>query len=208
MRSSVRSIAVRGEPRGGGRIVSQVGSVHEALNALRTTRPDVVVTDLRLADGTGWDVLDAVRELAPHASAILITSFHSADVVARAALRKARYLDKMMDGGMPLFVEALGTEIDGSTRADDVEVAKREVAAALASEWGLTAKEHEVLELIACGCVEREEIARACGIELSTAKNRVAAVCDKLRRIVPDGNARAIEAYALDRALYQALLRR
>ena len=43
-------------------VIGQAGSVAEALTAWKALRPDVVVTDLQLPDGTGLDIVRALRD--------------------------------------------------------------------------------------------------------------------------------------------------
>lgn len=55
----------------------------------------LVITDLRLPDMTGLDVLRAVRELNPRASMILTTSYGSPEIFAEArSLGASAILDK------------------------------------------------------------------------------------------------------------------
>jgi len=49
--------------------------------ALRRTRPDVVLTDLRLADGTGVDVCLAVRSLTPTAQVVVFTAYLDTEAI-------------------------------------------------------------------------------------------------------------------------------
>jgi len=56
---------------------------------------DLVITDLRLPDMTGLDVLRAVRETNPRAALILTTSYGSPEIFAEArSLGAAAILDK------------------------------------------------------------------------------------------------------------------
>ena len=50
------------------------GSVAEALAALQQTRPDVVLLDIDLPDGSGWDVLRAVRAQGDAPVAVIVMS--------------------------------------------------------------------------------------------------------------------------------------
>lgn len=49
--------------------------VSEGLQSLEKTRPDLVITDYRLPDGTGMEVLDQVTQHSPNTPVILITNY-------------------------------------------------------------------------------------------------------------------------------------
>jgi DNA-binding NarL/FixJ family response regulator len=57
----------------------------EAVRAILATRPDMVVLDVRLAQGSGLDVLRAVHSRAPEVECYLLSNF-SDDYYRRAAL--------------------------------------------------------------------------------------------------------------------------
>lgn len=57
--------------------VERAGTVKQALNRVEAGKPDLVVTDLKLPDGTGLDVIAGVRARAPRLPIIMITSYSS-----------------------------------------------------------------------------------------------------------------------------------
>lgn len=59
----------------GARPVGHAVGAREAIAAILALRPDVVITDLRLADGTGFDVLRAVHEAAPDIELYMLSNF-------------------------------------------------------------------------------------------------------------------------------------
>ncbi|MBC7359836.1 MAG: sigma-54-dependent Fis family transcriptional regulator [Desulfacinum sp.] len=70
----------------------------EARRALADGAFDAVVTDLRLGDGDGLDVLSDVRELRPEAETIVITGYGSVESAVEAMKRGAYdYLTKPVD---------------------------------------------------------------------------------------------------------------
>jgi len=69
-----------------GYAVARAGTVKAGLERIRKSRLDLVITDLRLPDGTGLDAIGAIRRLRPELPIILITSFSSLES-AIAALR-------------------------------------------------------------------------------------------------------------------------
>jgi len=66
--------------------VQRAGSVKEARTSVQAAEPDLVITDLKLPDGTGLEVIAAVRARRPRLPIIMITSYSSIES-AIAALR-------------------------------------------------------------------------------------------------------------------------
>ena len=70
-------------------VAGQAGSVREALARFAELRPDVVVTDLQLGDGTGLDIVRQVRRDHDDVGLIVLT-MHSGDDQIFAASRRER----------------------------------------------------------------------------------------------------------------------
>ena len=66
-----------------------VGSGRAALDALGAALPDLVITDLRMADVDGLDVLDAARAADPTMPVIIMTAFGAVDTAIEAMRRGA-----------------------------------------------------------------------------------------------------------------------
>lgn len=66
-------------------VVMEAGTVADAARALQNMRPDVVVLDLSLPDGLGFDLLPGIKRTAPEAVVILLTN-HEEPVIRRRAL--------------------------------------------------------------------------------------------------------------------------
>ncbi|MCW2759467.1 MAG: two component transcriptional regulator, LuxR family, partial [Nocardioidaceae bacterium] len=83
-------------------VVGQAGSVGEALAAAQKTHPDVVVTDVRLPDGSGLDIVKRLRTARPDIGLVVLTMY-SGDEQLFAA----------MDAGASAFVgkDAPSTEV-------------------------------------------------------------------------------------------------
>jgi DNA-binding NarL/FixJ family response regulator len=58
----------------------------DAIREILAERPDVVIVDLHLAEGSGFDVLRAVHEAAPEIAVYVLTSF-AAEPTRRVAAR-------------------------------------------------------------------------------------------------------------------------
>ena len=66
-------------------VVGQAGTVAEALRVFAETRPEAIVTDLQLPDGTGLDIVRAVRRESADTGLVILT-MHSGDEQIFAAM--------------------------------------------------------------------------------------------------------------------------
>jgi DNA-binding NarL/FixJ family response regulator len=82
----------------GVRVVGQAGGALEAIAAVGALRPDVVVLDLRLKQGSGFDVLHAIRQGGVDTRVIVLTN-HGSVQYRRKALEAGAdcFLDKSND---------------------------------------------------------------------------------------------------------------
>src|SRR6478752_5942762 len=93
-------------------VVGQAGSVAEGVSLWRSLEPDVVVTDLQMPDGSGLDVVRAIRQESESTGAVVLT-MHAGDDQIFAA----------MEAGASAFVGK-------DTRATEVVSAARHAAVA------------------------------------------------------------------------------
>ncbi len=76
----------------------QVQSVAEAMQALTLAPPAYAVLDMRLEDGSGLRVVDALRELRPDARIVMLTGYGNiATAVAAVKAGAVDYLSKPAD---------------------------------------------------------------------------------------------------------------
>jgi two-component system response regulator HydG len=81
--------------QGAGFIVDLAAGGKEALQRLRVEVPDLVITDLRMEDVDGFDVLDGVHEVEPDLPVIVMTAFGAIENAVEAIKRGAyHYLTK------------------------------------------------------------------------------------------------------------------
>jgi DNA-binding NtrC family response regulator len=95
-KNSLRALAtlVKNE----GFVTVSAGSLREARSRLQVEPPDVVLIDLVLPDGTGFDLLETVGEVADAAEVVVITGHASVDTAVEALRRGATdYLTKPVD---------------------------------------------------------------------------------------------------------------
>jgi CheY-like chemotaxis protein len=67
----------------------------QAMQMIKEQHPDLVVTDLHLPTGDGFEVSRYIRQSQPQTPVILMTAYHTPDTVRRATLNGATaYLSK------------------------------------------------------------------------------------------------------------------
>ena len=92
--------------------VTQADSVAEGVEAVRRSAPRYAVVDLRLGDGSGLDVVGAIRERRPEARIVILTGYGNiATAVAAVKAGAVDYLTKPADADS---VEAALLQQDGT----------------------------------------------------------------------------------------------
>ena len=160
------------------RVVGQAANVSDALTMASELSPDVVVTDVRLPDGTGLDVVRALRRSKPGIGLVVLTMY-AGDEQLFAAL----------DAGASGFVAKDAPADDVVAAARHARVSPHSFTAANLGEAmrrrmqpsgpQLTAREKEVLALLAEG-LGVAAIARSIYVSESTAKTHISKIYDKL----------------------------
>lgn len=81
-----------------GFITETADGVSEALDKLQTFAPDFAVVDMRLEDGSGLDVVEAIRTRKPEARVVILTGYGNiATAVTAVKLGAVDYLAKPAD---------------------------------------------------------------------------------------------------------------
>ena len=161
-------------------VIGQAGSVAESLTRAAELKPDLVLVDFRLTDGTGADAAVAIRQMRPETKLIFLTRedsdaarFAALEAGASAFIHKSRAAQEVVD--------AIRTVADGGTLFTPRGIAqllssRREVEAQLER---LTAREKEVLRLMAEGISSRD-IASKLGISYTTVRTHIRSLGSKL----------------------------
>jgi DNA-binding NarL/FixJ family response regulator len=176
---------------GGMTVVGTASGVREAVDVAARTKPDLVVADLRLSDGSG---IDAVRRLAEAGDdrvpvVILTESRDPADMIAAVRAGAAGYLTK--DQPPERLAVALRGVLRGEaalSRAmaahliEDVRESQRRMllASKLPHRERLTPRQLEILQLIAAG-ETTGEIADRLFLSPETVRWHVKAILRKLK---------------------------
>ncbi len=158
-------------------VVAEAGSVAEAVRRATLVRPEVVLVDLQLPDGTGIDIIDRLREQVPEAKCIVLTSFDDDDALAQAlhAGAKAYVLKTVRGVEIADVVKAVS---DGRVLLDERTVTRRRQDHEDPTA-NLTPSERKVLELIGDGLSNRE-IGEKLGVAEKTVKNHITALLAKM----------------------------
>jgi two-component system, NarL family, response regulator DevR len=163
-------------------VAGEAGSVAEALARVPAVRPDVVVLDMRLPDGSGADLCRSLRQRIPGLPCLVLTSFSDSEALEAAVDAGATgFLLKQVRG--PALVSAVRTVAAGGVLFEDVPAAPprpRSPAPAGGDRLGLlTDQERIVLQLIGEGLTNRQ-IGDRMGLAEKTVKNYTSHLLAKL----------------------------
>jgi two-component system, NarL family, response regulator DevR len=163
-------------------VAGEAGSVAEALARVPAVRPDVVLIDMRLPDGSGADLCRELRDRVDGVRCLILTSYSELEAL-EAAVRAgaAGFLLKQVRG--PALVSAVRTVASGGTLFDEVGPAvprSRGTGVAGGDRIGLlTDQERTVLRLIGEGLTNRQ-IGGRMGLAEKTVKNYTSHLLAKL----------------------------
>ncbi len=165
------------------RVVAEAGNGKEAIEKARAHRPDIVLMDVRMDGMDGIEACREVRSELPETRVLMLTSFAEEETVVAALLAGAAgYVLKNV--ARARLLEALRSVARGESLLDSKVtkgVLEKLVAAARAAgeDDELTAREREVLVLIAEGATNKE-IAAKLVVSENTARNHVSHILSKL----------------------------
>jgi DNA-binding NarL/FixJ family response regulator len=181
-------------------IVGEAGTVAGAIEECARLRPDLVLLDVRLPDGNGFNACEQIQKQSPETRVLILTSYADDQVVLNALDAGADgYLLKEIDSealiraiekvaaGQSVLDPAVTRRVLSRIRPGDATTSTDKLAL-------LSHQEHRVLALVAEGKTNKE-IAVQMGLSDKTVKNYLSNLLDKLA-LSRRSQAAAFYAYA------------
>lgn len=165
-------------------VVAEAARVAEAVAQAERTRPDVVVMDVRLADGSGIEATREIRARLAKTQVLMLTSFADDEALFASIMAGAAgYVLKQIRGGE--LVRAI-REVGAGKSLLDPEVTKSVLERLRKGKTmrdeklaRLTAQEERILTLISEG-LTNGEIGKQLKLAEKTVKNYVSTILSKL----------------------------
>ena len=167
-------------------VVGEAASVSQAIAETTRLVPDVVLLDVRLGDGNGFDVCRAIQKMEPNIRVLVLTSFADDEVVVQAISAGADgYLLKEVN--REELVQSIEKVAAGQSVLDPAVTGRvfGRVQSLMHNPGGsklslLSAQERKVLALVAEGKTNKEA-AVVMGLSDKTIKNYFSNILDKLQ---------------------------
>ncbi len=166
-------------------VVGEAGTAAAAIEEVKRLLPDVVLLDVRLGDGNGFDVCREIQKLEHHVRVLVLTSFADDNVIVEAISAGADgYLLKEVN--RDALVAAIQKVAAGQSVLDPAITGRvfGKIQSMAQNPSGnklslLSAQERRVLALVAEGRTNKE-IGVAMGLSDKTVKNYFSNILDKL----------------------------
>jgi len=153
-------------------VVAEAANVAQGVRRAVAVRPNVILTDLRLPDGTGLDVAALVKESLPDTRIVVLTSYDDDDA-RTAALAAGADVFLAKTASSSEVLQAVKDAASGREHGQHIAARGDEAVASL------TPMERRVLEHVGLGLSNRE-IADELGIAEKTVKNHVTSLLAKM----------------------------
>ena len=197
VREGLRSMLLTAEDM---EVVGEARTGAEAVAQARVLRPEVMLLDIRMPDGTGLAVLDQIKAVSPVTSVIMVTMHDSPDYISRAITAGAAgYVLK--EASRQDLLSAIRTVLQPSVAATPLLLSKSQREAFDASQAStssdvpsLSPVERELLLLLADG-LNNKEISARLHCSLGTVKNYLQRIFSTLQ--VSDRTRAVVEAIRL-----------
>jgi two-component system, NarL family, response regulator DevR len=167
-------------------VVAEASTAADAVNEAVRTKPDVVLMDVRLRDGSGVDACREILAKCPTARVLFLTSFDDEEAMLTAVFAGAHgYLLKEI--GSESLLRAIKCVAAGQSILDPAAtramIDRMQSLLASGTAGGadsLSSQEYRVLALVAQGKTNKE-IATALDLSDKTVKNYLSNIFQKLR---------------------------
>ena len=165
-------------------VVGEAATVREAVDQALRTRPDVVVMDVRLADGSGIEATREIRAKLERTQVLMLTSFADDEALFASIMAGASgYVLKQIRGGE--LVRAI-RQVGGGNSLLDPEVTRSVLERLRKGKTmrdeklaRLSAQEERILTLISQG-LTNGQIGKQLKLAEKTVKNYVSTILSKL----------------------------
>jgi two-component system response regulator DevR len=166
-------------------VTAQAGTVREAVDEAHRTRPDVVVMDVRLADGSGIEATREIRADHPETRVLMLTSFADDEALFASIMAGASgyVLKQVKSGDLLRAIRAVGAGdslLDPSVTSAVLDRLRRGKHLMKDEKLArLSPQEERILTLVADGRTNRE-IGDELRLAEKTVKNYVSSILSKL----------------------------
>jgi two-component system response regulator DevR len=166
-------------------VVAEASTVAEAIDQADRFRPDVIVMDVRLPDGSGIEACREIRSEHPEIRVVMLTSYPDEEAVLSAIVAGASgYLLKQIRArDLVAALESVGrgeSLLDPAVTEKVLERVRRIATSPFSDELAqLTSQEQKILLLVAEGKTNKE-IAAEVFLSDKTVKNYVSSILSKL----------------------------
>ena len=169
-------------------VIADVESAEDLVELMWQTKPDVLLLDIRMPQGSGLDALPAVVRISPNTSVIVLTACDEMEEHVRAFKLGARGV-VLKDSARQTLVQAIRSVCRGETwmdpRMSGVLVAELARSGSegdgltIDRDDGLTDRELEIVRLVAGG-KKNKEVAALLAISERTVRTNLTSVFQKL----------------------------
>jgi len=185
MRSSARNSSRCSSGAQPSQSIAEAGTAAEAIEAARTHRPDLIIMDVRLPDGSGIEAAREIRAENPAIRVVILTSYPDEEAVFAAIVAGASgyLLKQVRSRDLIAALEAVGrgeSLLDPAVTEQVLERIRRIATGKYVDELAqLTAQERKILALVAEGQTNKQ-IAGQVFLSDKTVKNYVSSILAKL----------------------------
>jgi two-component system, NarL family, response regulator DevR len=185
VRQGIKAVLTAQAPQPPISVIGEASGVAEAIATVARLKPDVVLLDIRLPDGSGFDACKQILKHQPETRILVLTSFTNDSFIYDAITSGAQgYLMKEIDPqGLVQAIHdiAAGKSIlSPDVMAGVIRVVRGGGPNEDRSLASLSAQERRVLALVAEGKTNKE-IGVDLGLSDNTVKNYLVSVFDKLQ---------------------------